>query len=102
MVVVDKQDRNKDENLIGAENAVLNSIEGKRDRELVDVERKALNAIAVKSKEDLDWYKFQFYCIIKLEDATIIERLKVLLGTDAWDKIVKECKEPNEQTNLST
>lgn len=95
---MDKQERNKDENLIGSENASLNSIEGKRGRELVDVERTAYNAIITKTKQDLDWYKFQFFCIMNFNDGVAVKGLKVILGTGPWNRIEKECEQRDEQT----
>lgn len=43
-----------------------------------------------KNKIELNWWKGLFFNIIKFDDCTVIERLKIILRPSVWNKIEKE------------
>lgn len=44
-------------------------------------------------KKVSNWYKFMFNLIIEDGDADLIKGIKIIIGTDAWDKIEREYKD---------
>lgn len=41
-------------------------------------------------RSELEWWKEQLFYIIRFDDSTVIERIKIILGESAWNKIEKE------------
>lgn len=73
---------NNDEDLIEDKNKILNS--------------KILSGLlpsSIYNSKELDWWKEQFSLIIKFDDSIVVERIKIILGNDAWNKIKKELEE---------
>jgi len=70
---------NKDEDLIEGKNKVKVGFGG--DNFSIHIDTK------------FNWWREQLFIIIKFDDSNVIERLKIILGEKAWNRIEKEYKE---------
>lgn len=67
---------NKDEDLIEGKNKLKIAFGG--------------DSFSIRIDTKFNWWREQLFIIIRSDDTTVTERIKIILGEEAWNRIEKE------------